>query len=255
MNARSELWGDSITNHRGTTFENLLSNNNISLLNIIKPTHYHIQTGSHSIIDLSICSSDCILDFNHQVLDDLHGSDHYPIILNLTTPTFSATYPRKMKFEKANWTEFNIKTNLSPEQNVLDDIDREVERCVSFLQTAARQCIPVTSGNRRKIPTPWWNDECQTAMTQRKRALRALKRNCTPSNIIAYQRCRALCRSTFKTAKKASWEQYVSTINEESSMKEVWSKVRKLSRKHMTYPLPLLQYRNGDLTDDPNQTS
>ena len=255
MNARSELWGDTVTNHRGTIFENLLVNNNVSVLNISKPTHYHIQTGTQSIIDLSICSSDCILDFNHDVLDDLNGSDHYPIVINLITPNFSPSYPQRMKLDKANWTDYNDLTDFPSDQNVLDDIDTEIDRCVELLLTASRQCIPLTSGAGRKIPTPWWNDECRNALTQRKRALRALKRNYNPSNVIAYQRCRALCRVTFQAAKKASWERYVSTINERTSMKEVWSKVRKLSKKHVTYPLPLLQCANGTSSDDPLLTS
>ena len=51
----------------------------ISLLNDGRPTHYHVQTDTYSTIDLSICSSDCLLDFTYDVVDSLHDSDHYPI--------------------------------------------------------------------------------------------------------------------------------------------------------------------------------
>jgi hypothetical protein len=68
MNAKSPIWGNNVTDERGNIFEKLLLENNICILNDNTPTHFHIQTGSHSSIDLSICSSDCVLDFEFSVL-------------------------------------------------------------------------------------------------------------------------------------------------------------------------------------------
>ena len=57
MNAHSPLWGplDSQTDARGQLFTTLLHNYPISLLNNHRPTHYHVQTGSLSTVDLSLC--------------------------------------------------------------------------------------------------------------------------------------------------------------------------------------------------------
>ena len=45
--------------------------------------HWADTTGSSSAIDLSICSPDIFLDMQWKTLDDLCGSDHYPMIIIL----------------------------------------------------------------------------------------------------------------------------------------------------------------------------
>ena len=88
----------SVNNEKGQIFENLISNSDISLLNSGSKTHYHIQTGTYSTIDLSICSSDCFLDFDHTVLENLHGSDHYPIHLKINSNDGPVISSGRLKF-------------------------------------------------------------------------------------------------------------------------------------------------------------
>ena len=58
---------------------------NISLLNNRKPIHYHTQTDAYSVMDLSICSSDCIIDFEYEISEYLYDGDYYPIEIKLLT--------------------------------------------------------------------------------------------------------------------------------------------------------------------------
>ena len=81
LNGRHSLWGDVISNTRGNLLASWIEHGDVGLLNTGEPTHFHSQTGSFSSIDLSICSSDCLIDFNWRVCDDLHSSDHFPLIL------------------------------------------------------------------------------------------------------------------------------------------------------------------------------
>ena len=81
MNARHPRWGEPVTNEKGSLVERLLINQDISLINEIDKTHYSIQHGTETLIDLSIASSDCQLDFAYSISENLHGSDHYPIKL------------------------------------------------------------------------------------------------------------------------------------------------------------------------------
>jgi len=48
----------------------------------VKSSYVHPATGSSSAIDLSICSLDIFLDMQWKTLDDLCGSDHYPISIS-----------------------------------------------------------------------------------------------------------------------------------------------------------------------------
>ena len=254
MNARNELWGDTVTNQRGTMFENILLSNDISILNSQYPTHYHVQTGTSSIIDLALCSSDCLLDFNHRVTDDLRGSDHFPILIEFTAAEFIPLYPARFKTERADWEEFYLQTSIgdTPETLTVDERSYKLENA---LINAAERSIPRSTGRPGKIPVPWWNSECQLAYNDRKRAQRALHRSRSLVNLIAYKRAKARCRYIFKKSRKQTWEEYVSEINSRTPASLVWKRIKKIEKKYCTPTLPLLKQADGSLTNDPNITS
>ena len=47
-------------------------------------TCLHPPTGNYYAIDLSLCHPNIYLDFDWSVCDDLHGSDHFPILIKET---------------------------------------------------------------------------------------------------------------------------------------------------------------------------
>ena len=63
FNGRHPLWGDIVTNARGNLISSLLEEMELGLFNTGEPTHFHIQTGTLSAIDLSVCNSGVLLDF------------------------------------------------------------------------------------------------------------------------------------------------------------------------------------------------
>ena len=254
MNAKHPLWNEN-PNDKGELFFNLIQSNNISLLNSQSPTHFHIQTGTYSTIDLSICSSDCILDFSHKVMENLHGSDHYPILIEHSSNQEPIQFSERFKMEKADWAKFEtITKSFKPPEN-LTNIDNIIQNLESSMISAAEASIPRSEGRRGKTPLPWWNANCQRVADDRKRAERALRRRCDTANKIAFKRTKAICRKTFIKARKESWIKYVSSININTSSKQVWERVKKISGKFKNQPLPLLRDANGDNTEDPAVTS
>ena len=99
----------------------------IRLLGVNKgnPTHFHVQTGSFSCIDLSIASPDALMDFDWSVLDDLHGSDHFPIIISYgdSVPISRAS---RWCTERANWTLFKELSHIDLDYNELPTIEEAV---------------------------------------------------------------------------------------------------------------------------------
>ena len=63
FNGRHPLWGDIVTNSRGNSIATIIEREDVGLLNTGEPTHFHVQTGTLSAIDLSICSNDALIDF------------------------------------------------------------------------------------------------------------------------------------------------------------------------------------------------
>ena len=56
-------------------------------------------------IDLSLCHPNICLDFDWSVCDDLHGSDHFPILINEIEPSDNEQNCQR-NLKKANWEAF-----------------------------------------------------------------------------------------------------------------------------------------------------
>ncbi|OOZ70794.1 hypothetical protein BOW49_13365, partial [Solemya velum gill symbiont] len=107
------------------------------------PTFLHSGHGTFSSIDLSISDPSLFLDFEWSVENDLHGSDHFPLILK-NTELENTAHPPKWKMSKANWTQFESLcleklTKTSVNSTTIDDY-------TSILLTIADDSIPKTSG-------------------------------------------------------------------------------------------------------------
>ena len=74
FNSRHQLWDETCTQQdaRSRTIEHLLLNSSLALLNNGTATHFHVQTGSNSAIDLSLCSASNLTDLTWYIMDDLY---------------------------------------------------------------------------------------------------------------------------------------------------------------------------------------
>jgi len=93
FNAHSQQWGSNKRSTRGKMVEDFLLKSNLSLLNSGSPTYLHPATASSSAIGLSITHPALYLDFCWQTDSDLHGSDHYPIVITTDIPSPSFSKP------------------------------------------------------------------------------------------------------------------------------------------------------------------
>jgi len=250
FNARNPLWGDSEINEKGRLIEDLLLDHDISILNNEKPTHYHQQTNSYSIIDLCISSSDCALDFQHNVIEDLHDSDHFPTQLEIIDNINITDKYNGYNLRKADWDRFYGATRVD-DVVLSDDVDEATDAVTTVLRNAADANIPRKCGRMARPPVPWWNAECDDAKRERTRAERALRRNYNVDNKIRYNRARAVCRTVFNRCRRQSWLEYLNSINSRTSINSVWKKVQKLSGKFRTQPSPMIVDDTNTLQREP----
>lgn len=161
FNRHNTLWGSYKVDKRGKTIEEILLNHDIVLLNDSSPTHFNSPNATNSAIDLTLCSSNIANQLEWYTLKYLYGSDHYPLITQIThdnNPTDS--HISRWKIDKANWTEF--KEIISQHMNELDtivensinndtfDIDSIIDRLINIITQAADNSIPKTKGTLQK---------------------------------------------------------------------------------------------------------
>ena len=86
FNAHNPLWWSSHITPRGKIIEDLIAEEDFSLLNDGSATYIHPANGSQSNIDLTICHPNIYLDLKWNTVKDTHGSDHYPVLVSFAKP-------------------------------------------------------------------------------------------------------------------------------------------------------------------------
>ena len=247
FNSHNTLWGCEDTNPKGRQLEEFISEHDLCICNDKSHTYLHPATGSYSALDLTICSPDLFLDFNWKVSDDLHGSDHFPIILSENGPSVQER-PRRWKLHKADWNKFQICCERSITPDAISDSDDPTEILTSLIYNAAKEAIPRTSTNPKHPSKPWYDDNCKEAIGDRKAALRAFNLRPTSENHVWFKIARAKARRTIKQSKRKSWRQYVSRLNSRSSVKKTWDMIRKIQGKSASSGVGHLKTQDGDAT-------
>ena len=246
FNARHSLWGDKICNTKGILTEKVLTTSNISILNDGNPTSYHIQTDSFTCIDLTLCSTECMAEFTWKVDSDLRGSDHFPVILENLEPSPPQTNTYIWNTSKANWGKF---TSLSKFTSPLNEVDKAINDFTCHINKAANSSMPKITNVRNKRPLPWWNEECKIAVLKHKEASRKFHKNPTSVNKFERNRTRALRQRTLRQSRKNSLRNYITTINSQTSSRQIWNRIKKISGRAPGYRAPNLK-EAGELMGD-----
>ena len=250
LNGRHPMWGDTLSNSRGNLLISWIEDMELGVLNTGEPTHFHVQTGSSTAIDLSICSSDALLDYNWEVKDDLHGSDHFPIILRSARGLPCPRAPR-WQLDRANWELFK---NLSEMLVAVDDfpsVDVAVDYLTDTLYSAGLHAIPRTTGMRSRRPVPWWSLDLAVARKAKRAAYTRYHRHKCDHCLIEFRKARARYRRLLKDSRRESWSSFVTTINCKTPLSLVWNRIRKITGKFTPSPPPILKV-GGDTIAEPS---
>lgn len=229
MNAHSPVWGSYKQNVNGKLFENILLNSGLICLNNGSPTRFNPFSTVLSSIDLSITTPNLMIKTEWSTLDDLHHSDHYPIIIKLLDHKNNVTRRPKWIIQKADWSEYYRLTGNVSEFSDDIDINQQVKHLTDTIINAANLTIPSTSDNISRRTVPWWNDSVKLAIHTKRKMLKIFKRSPTQDNLLNYNRAKAKARQSVLESKKKSWRDFVSTITDETPLSVVFKKISKIS--------------------------
>ena len=251
FNAHHPLWGCSSHNSKGNLVENLLLNHPLTLLNNKQHTYIHPATGSSSAIDLTFATPSLSLNYTWKPLDDLHGSNHLPILLSSNNSFPDEKLPH-WKITKANWSLFQTQCNNSLTETTPIGNQDSMLFFTNTLISIANNSIPKTSTKNTKFNKPWINDDCKRAINERKSALHNLRRHPTITNLETLRIKRAQARRTIRTAKKSSWQSFVSRINKNTPLRKVWNMIHKIQGKNVKQPIKHLNSNGQTISKLPD---
>ena len=245
FNSHHSAWGCDSICPRGRRLASFLNDEGLCVLNTGSPTHFTMPSGRTSALDLSLASPQLSPLFTWHADEDPMGSDHFPVWIEFREQISLGRRPPKWNLAKADWSQFQ--SRLEEKFQCTSTESLSVATFTSKLIEAAQECIPRTSGAQQRAPVPWWSDSCLEAKRARKRALRAFDRNSTTANMVAYKKARAAARRTFNEAKKSSWRAYVSQLTRFTPISEVWSRIKRISGRSCSVPLPVLRVHGRDV--------
>lgn len=253
VNGHHMAWGSRHNDIRGAVIAELACQYDLTILNDGSPTFSRGVT--ESSIDISLASAQITNRLLWAVEPDLHSSDHFPISLTLEGTAAPETSRRpKWLFERADWSAFQN----GIDERLIATPPESFEDFTELLYTTAAQTIPRTSSNPGRRALRWWNEEIRKAVKLRRKTLRKFRKlrkklpeghpDLTKAQA-EYTTSRNECRQTIRTAKEASWTEFLDGINEEQKSCELWRRINCLQGKRRAKGMTLKIY--GVLTRDP----
>lgn len=152
-------------------------------------------TCKHSTLDLCLGSghfTEVEVSLGHYM-----GSDHLPVIVSVPgdPPPPISLRPRWL-LNTGNWSNF-IKTVTLNLPAGTEDINTATEQVTSQIINAGTNTFTKSSGQYDPHPkVPWWNDNCETAVKQRRRAWNKWKKCPCLQHQSEYRRLDAIRRRT-----------------------------------------------------------
>lgn len=251
FNAHSTEWGSFKTDRWGTAILEVVQKLNLHILNNGKSTKTSKNSTCMSAIDLTI-TSDNNKTLRWEVDSDCRSSDHFPILITEGTQNKYINQKPNWDHRKANWKKFQETLMATMNHNNINTI----ESITQDIHRAAIDSIPKTKRpTHRKVP--WWNEKVEQCIKARKAALRRLKlyKHNDKTKIYLVKRLnitKQKATKVLKEAKKASWENFLSTIDDQvSNTKELWNKIHALSGKSHKQDITLTD--GVDITENPTE--
>lgn len=247
FNAHNILWGSDINDNRGTKIEKLIEDNELNIMNSGAPTHYSFSYKTTSSIDLTLITPSLDIYFGWFVDDDLHSSDHYPIIVNVIHDKMNKERKRKWVLKKADWE--NYEKELDIKSLHFANINEHEIYIKDKIVDAATKSIPITSNKPMKKTVPWWNQEIHELIKLRKKKLRMYQQTMNLNYYKEFLIAKYESRKLVRKLKKASWEDFVETINVNTPSSKVYGKIRQISGKYKNNTITSLIVDGNLITD------
>ncbi|KAI5738982.1 hypothetical protein M8J77_013456 [Diaphorina citri] len=227
FNAHSPQWGSTTSNIRGKALEQILTLDDIYLLN--KPDHktyLHPASGAESTIDFSLCNSSLAPKLDWNVFPQ--GFDHHPIVISINLrPNPMTDFLPRWKIDNADWSLFSVLSCFEIDENA--NIHEKIKEFKDKIISAANGSIPKTKPCKKKYAVAWWNEQCYLAIKERNRAFRNYRRDKTIENLIAYKKQRALVKRTVLESKRKSWMNFASSISSSTPTSIVWNRIKRIN--------------------------
>jgi hypothetical protein len=213
------MWGSHKTDRRGTIITDLIDEHSLTILNEKLPTHIADSNGRFTAIDLTLCTQNLINFTEWIVLDDLHGSDHFPIVISFPFTQHQKSQRQVYNIKKADWIEFQRNINIDDINTT--DINSMAEDFTQRIIHAAHKSISQTKTFSGKRKLPYWNDEIKNKIVERKKSIKLYRNTLNPDIRTKIGALTTEIKELIQKSRTESWRNYTNSINHKAITKEI----------------------------------
>lgn len=232
FNSHSPSWGYQDLNKKGEDVENWAISNQLILINSPEdpPTCYSRAWRTTSTPDLAFATDDIHSIAQREVLPQLGGSDHRPVIITVQRQfeTHPIRLPASWNYKKANWDLFKHEADKMTSVLTLshDDINKNAKFFNKAVLDAAQAAIP--RGKRRNY-RPYWTPELDTLHKTLNEARDTMENSPIDENVETHNRAKAAFIKEKLQATRKSWQDKTASLNMETDMQGLWKLTKKLN--------------------------
>ncbi|KAK7096645.1 hypothetical protein V1264_003726 [Littorina saxatilis] len=232
FNSHSPSWGYAELDRKGEDLEDWMFENNLILLNRPDdpPTYYSRSWRTTSTPDLAIATDDIASIAQREVNQQLGGSDHKPVIIQLQEQV--RTTRQKLKpswnYKKARWNDFERKLDENCRKLDLQDenLNDQAEHFTAAVLKAAKKTIP---RGRRRDYKPGWNDHLQQLHDAVCTAREAMEENPTDELVTAHNKAKAEFTKVKLQQLRNSWHEKTQSLSMDKDTFKLWQLTKTLN--------------------------
>ncbi|GFW72712.1 RNA-directed DNA polymerase from mobile element jockey [Trichonephila clavipes] len=185
LNAKSPSWGSRTLDLKGSQIEDLLCDNDLSILNDKRSTYLSKTNGTTSALDITAINHQTASQATWKILKSAI-SDHFPIITSINQRVDGTIQSkRSWNFRKANWRKFTSELEMLCSLSSPHTLDERLRSFASHINAAAKRSIPRVK--RRNDWVPFWKDtNIENLINERDKLSTELQKNNTETNRIRF---------------------------------------------------------------------
>ena len=238
LNSPHTYFGSRITTESGIELENILAQENLTLLNDPdSPTYHHPPEMLPNILDLAIVSGNLGPISSCKVGEDC-GSFHLPIHVSINVGINKLPIKLIRSLKNIDWEEFKDSlrekefnfTEESLNYNC-ENIDRAICNLTDNIVSTLDEVCP----KRPTINRNWWKftPEIAKLIKVKRKIRRMLKEDPIPGLKPLCNKLNKLVREKINQQKQDKWKEFVSSIEAETNVSTFWNKFKSYSNRRL----------------------
>ncbi|GFW91902.1 RNA-directed DNA polymerase from mobile element jockey [Trichonephila clavipes] len=227
LNAKSSSWGSRTLDLKGSQIEDVLCDNDLSILNDKRSTYLSKTNGTTSAFDITAINHQTASQATWKILKSAF-SDHFPKITSINQRVDGTNESkRSWNFRKANWGKFTSELEMICSLSSPHTLDERLQSFASHINAAAKRSIPRIK--RRNDWVMFWKDtNIENLINERDKLSTELQKNNTETNRIRFTNLCHGVEEVISSCKRKKWTEFCKTLDPQK-ISQHWKVIKTLN--------------------------